>query len=68
MAAKKKIRKEIDEFSLYEQDEILIALKERYFKLLIREDFGKTKQITDTLDKLEIAINTRKEIIINEIT
>lgn len=66
MATKRK--KKIDPHTLWDQDEVLIALKERYFKLLPREDFGKTPQLTSTIDKLAIAINKRKEEIINEHT
>lgn len=64
MAAKKKPK----DYSVhYEQDEALIALKERYFKLLKTEEYPKTPQITATLDKLEKAINKRKEEIVNEL-
>lgn len=66
MSAKKKTKNVVDEVSLFEQDETLIALKERYFKLIPQEDYPKTKQLTDTLDKLEAVINLRKmEIITN---
>jgi len=61
MSAKKKIN--ID--TLIEQDEVLIALKDRYFKISVKEDFGKTPQLTNTLDKLEGAINKRKEELKN---
>jgi hypothetical protein len=64
MATKRK--KKIDPNTLWDQDEVLIALKERYFKLLPKEDFGRTPQLTSTIDKLEIAINKRKEEILNE--
>lgn len=64
MATKRK--KKLDPVSLWEQDEILIALKERYFKLIVRENMGKTPQITASLDKLEKTINARKEEIVNE--
>lgn len=42
-------------------DEILSALKERWFKLAKQEDIGKTKEITKKLDELEESINGRKE-------
>jgi hypothetical protein len=64
MAAKRK--KKLDSVSLWEQDEILIALKERYFKLLKKEVVGKTPQLTATIDKLETAINARKDEVIND--
>jgi hypothetical protein len=64
MATKRK--KKIDPVTLWEQDEVLIALKERYFKIIKKENIGKTPQITATLDKLELAINTRKTEVINE--
>jgi len=66
MSAKKKTKTMVNE-DLYEQDETLIALKERYFKLLRQENYPKTKQLTNTLDKLEVAINSRKlEIVTNK--
>ena len=63
MAAKRK--KKLDPVTLWEQDEVLIALKERYFKLVKQETIGKTPQLTATIDKLETAINARKEELIN---
>ena len=47
--------------AIIENDEALSALKERWFKLAKREDFGKTKDITKKLDDLETSINSRKE-------
>lgn len=41
------------------EDEVLIALKERYFKVYARENIGKTPEITKTLDKIQDAINKR---------
>lgn len=64
MATKRK--KKLDSVSLWEQDEVLIALKERYFKLLKKENIGKTPQLTATIDKLEVAINARKQEVVNE--
>ena len=60
MAAKKK---KINPKGLYKSDEVLVALKERYFKLYEKENIGKTPQITATLDKIEGAIKKRKEEI-----
>jgi len=65
MAAKKK---KVNIEDLYSQDEVLIALKERYFKILPKENFGKTPQLTNTLDKIEGAINKRKDELLNEIS
>lgn len=64
MAAKKKKIKNVE--ILFEQDETMIALKERYFKLLLKENIGKTPQLTKTIDNVEGAIYKRKEEIINE--
>lgn len=55
-AKKKKVNPEI----IWEQDNILIALKERYFKLYAKENFPKTKDLTKILDDLEMEINKRK--------
>ena len=62
MSAKKKINIEV----LMDQDEVLVALKERYFKLLPKENFGKTPQLTNTLDKIEGAIKKRTEELKND--
>lgn len=43
------------------EDEVLTSLKGRYFKLLVKENLGHTKEITKRLDNLEKAINKRKE-------
>jgi hypothetical protein len=61
-----KNKNKVNAETLIEQDEILISLKERYFKLLKNEVIGKTTQLTSTIDKIELAINKRKEEIINE--
>jgi hypothetical protein len=61
MAAKRK--KKVNPEVLWEQDEILISLKERYFKLLPNENIGKTPKLTSTLDSIEEAINNRKKEI-----
>ena len=58
MAAKKK---KVNIETLIEQDETLIALKERYFKLLKTEDIGKTPKTTKILDNIESAIQSRIE-------
>ncbi len=65
MAAKKKKNK-VNVEVLYEQDEVLIALKERYFRLLKKEDIGKTPQLTTVIDKLEQTISHRMEELRNE--
>lgn len=64
MAARRK--KKPNPEILWEQDEVLISLKERYFKLLKKEVIGVTKNYTAILDKLEIEIEKRKNAIINE--
>ena len=53
MAAKKtkKVKEEVDE--------VLISMRERYFRLYAKEDIGQTKDITKTLDKLEAEIRKR---------
>ncbi len=43
-----------------EKDEVYSSLKERYFKLLKKENMPHTKEITSRLDNLEKAINQRK--------
>ena len=60
-AKKKKINSEI----LFEQDTILISLKERYFRLYAREMLTNTKDLTKLLDELEVTINNRKEELTN---
>jgi len=67
MATKRK-KKISDPHIIWEQDEILISLKERYFKLIKQENIGKTPGVTATLDKLEATIEQRKEELINEST
>lgn len=46
------------------KDETLDSLRERYFKLLLKENFGKTEEISTRLDNLEKAINKRKDELI----
>lgn len=62
MAAKKKKMK-IEQ--IYLEDEVLISLKERFFKLYRREDIGKTPQLTETVDKVQAAIFKRMEELRN---
>ena len=64
MAAKRK--KKISPEEIWEQDEVLISLKERYFKIIKKEVLGKTPNYTNILDKLEMEINKRKQELINE--
>jgi hypothetical protein len=64
MSAKKKKPEDID--TLIENDVVLGSLKERYFKLLKKEDIGKTPQVTELIDKIELAVMKRKEEIIND--
>lgn len=54
--AKKKIGNKQAEI---ESDQILIALKERYFKLYARENIPVTPTTTSILDKLEQEIRNR---------
>ena len=54
MAAKRK--KKVDT-----EDEILVSLKERYFRLIKNENIGKTHQLTLVIDKLESVIRKRME-------
>jgi predicted RNA-binding protein with EMAP domain len=65
MAAKKKVTKKVNIQTLMDQDETLIALKERYFKLLKTEDIGKTPKLTKVLDNLETVIDNRIEELKN---
>lgn len=62
MAAKKK---KMNIETIMEQDEVLVALKERFFKLYAREDIGKTKNLTTTIDKVQAAIFKRMEELRN---
>jgi hypothetical protein len=50
---------------LLESDEILVSLKERYFKLASREIVGKNKDMSQTIDNLEIAIRKRQNELLN---
>ena len=59
-------KKKLDMESLYRDDEVLISLKERYFKLMSKENIGKTPELTATIDKIEAVIRKRKEEILNE--
>lgn len=61
MAAKRK-KKEVP---VELEDQILISLKERYFKLIKKEKIGKTKDITKQLDDLEFHIRNRQEELKN---
>ena len=45
--------------SIMDTDEILVSLKERYFKLAAREKVGKNEEMEQTIDNLEIAIRKR---------
>ncbi len=49
------------EEAIYADDEILSALKERYFKLAKGERYPETPNLTKKLDDLEKSINARKE-------
>jgi hypothetical protein len=64
MSAKKKKLVNMD--FIFKNDETLISLKERYFKIIRNEDYPKTPQITKTLDTIEQTISKRKEDLINE--
>ena len=64
MAAKKK--KVVDIESIEKEDTILVALLERYWKLIKTEEIGKTLSVTKAIDKLEVAINKRKQEIKDE--
>lgn len=65
MAAKKK-KVEVDLVSIEKEDVVLISLMERYWKLIKTEEIGKTESVTKALDKLEEAINKRKQEIKDE--
>ena len=64
MAAKKKIK--VDYITIEKEDTILVALLERYWKLVKIENIGKTLAITKAVDKLEEVINKRKQEIKDE--
>jgi hypothetical protein len=49
-----------------ETDETLLALKERYFRLALKEQYPNTRNTTKTLDVLEETINKRKEELLND--
>lgn len=50
---------------ILEKDEIMVSLKERYFKLAAREKVGKNKEMEQTIDNLEIAIRKRQDELLN---
>jgi hypothetical protein len=62
--AKKKITNDEQIEAIQKNDETLIALKERWFKLAREESYPNTKLISQKLDKLEIAISDRKTEIV----
>lgn len=62
--AKKKITNDEQIEAIQKNDETLIALKERWFKLAREERYPNTKLISQKLDKLEIAISDRKTEIV----
>lgn len=53
---------------VYQNDEALSALKERWFKLAKVENYPKNKQITKKLDDLEKTIESRKKELLDENT
>lgn len=58
MAAKRKKKVESEPVPV-EPDEVLISLKERYFRLYKKENIGKTPELTKIIDKLEEAIKQK---------
>lgn len=68
MAAKKKKKVEVDYAAIEKEDTVLVALLERYWKLIKTEEIGKTQSVTKAIDKLEFAINKRKQEIKDENT
>ena len=54
-------KKSINIDSILNEDEILISLKERYFKLIKNEKIGTTTGITATLDKIENTVRERTQ-------
>lgn len=57
-------RKKIGPKKIEVEDQVLIALKERYFKLYARENYPNTSTTTAILDKLEQEIRNRmKELL-----
>jgi len=64
--ANPKIMNEEQIEALFANDEILSALKERWFKLAKLENFPKTKDITKKLDDLGNSIANRKKELTNE--
>jgi len=67
MAAKKKkvIESVIDPEVIFQTDTILVALKERYFRLYKREMSTGAKNITKLLDDLEVTIEKRKKELVD---
>ena len=63
-AKKKKI--EVDYTVIEKEDAILSALLERYWSLIKTEVIGKTLGVTKSIDKLEEAINKRKQELRDE--
>lgn len=57
--AKKKIGIKLQK--LIDEDQTLIALKERYFRLMANENIPHTPTLTNNLDKLETTIRERIE-------
>jgi hypothetical protein len=57
--ATKKTKNKVSIEHLMEHDETLIALKERYFRLLKNENIPHTKSLTDIIDKMETTIRDR---------
>ena len=53
---------------IFDNDEALIALKKRYFRIYKQEDYPHTKEITSKLDELEKVIHLRIQEIIKENT
>lgn len=51
---------------IIEMDTVYQALKDKWFELAATEKIGFTKELTKRLDKLQLAIEKRKEDIKNE--
>ena len=62
--AKKKIGNRQQRLLL--EDPILVALKERYFRLALKENIPNTPSLTNQVDILEREIKNRREILLNE--
>lgn len=61
---RKKIMNEEQKEAIFNNDEVLSALKERWFRLAKQEKFPKTPDITKKLDELEKTIQNRKEELV----